>query len=760
MWTRGTSTRGPPSRVSRYGVAISSVALASLVTLSLKHPEIRGPLFIPAILVSAWYGGAGPGVLAVILSILGIHYLSAAPRFPLRFVRLDDAVYLLVFSLSALLVAWMAATQRRIAEALRQAHDELSGRMRDLGRANERLQAEVGERERVEAEVYKQASLLDLTHDSVFVRDVDDVITYWSRGAAERYGWSGEEAVGKVCHQLTRTIFPAPFGEIEAELHRTGRWEGELVHTRRDGTQVVVASRWSLRRDEQGRPVGVLETNNDITERKRAEEALEQRERRFRALIERSSDGVVLYTADGTIVYASPAVERILHYTPEELVGRRAFDFVHPEHREARVKRHDGIMSEPDEPFVAETLVRRKDGALRWIESTVTNLLHEPSVQAVVSNFRDVTERKQAEYLTSQVFECSPDSVAIVGTDYRFKRVNPTVERRYGLPAEQIVGMHVADIVGVDVFEQTIKPRLDRCFAGEDVSFSTWLTNVVPGRRFYAVSYSPLRPDSERVEAALATTRDLTEHLRASEALQEAQAELARVTRVTMLGEITASLAHEVNQPLAAVVMNGNACRRWLAADPPNIDEASRAAQRIVSDGERAGQVIGRIRALVRRATPEKSALEINEAIRETLTFTRGELERHAVSLRTELREDLPPVVGDRVQLQQLLMNLVLNGIDAMAGITGWPRVLTIGSRLEDPDRVLVEVKDCGEGLGAGQQDRIFDAFYSTKAGGLGMGLSISRSIVEAHGGRIWATPNDGAGVTMRFTLPAAPGGA
>ncbi|MFL5574477.1 MAG: PAS domain S-box protein [Gemmatimonadaceae bacterium] len=615
-------------------MAVSSVAVALLVTLSLRYH----PLFIPAILVTAWYGGIGPGLLAVFLSILGTVYFLAAPRFAPRPVTLDDALYLLVFVLSALFVAWLAATQRRVEHALRQAHDESSARMRDLARANERLRAEVVARER-------------------------------------------------------------------------------------------------------------------------AEQVLEQRERRFRALIERSSDAVLLYTPDGTIVYASPAVERILGYTPEELIGRHGHDLVHPDHRQDSMERREALVQRPYEAYSSETLVRRKDGAWRWLESTVTNLVHEPGVQAVVANFRDVTERKQAEYLTSQVFECSPDSVAIVGRDYRFQRVNPTVERRYGIPAEKIVGMHVTDIIGVEAFEQTIKPRLDRCFAGEDVSFTTWMTNTGSGRRFYAITYSPLRPDPARVDAALATTRDLTEHLRASEALQESQAELARVTRVTMLGEITASLAHEVSQPLAAVVMNGNACRRWLAADPPNLDEAREAARRIISDGERAGQVIGRIRALVRRATPAKSPLDVNGVVEESLGFTRSELERKAVSIRTELQHGLPPVMGDRVQLQQVLINLVLNGVDAMAEMTG-PRVLTVRSRREDPGHALVEVADCGKGLGARQLERMFDAFFSTKPAGLGMGLSVSRSVVEAHGGRIWATPNDGAGVTMRFTLPFAREGA
>jgi C4-dicarboxylate-specific signal transduction histidine kinase len=327
------------------------------------------------------------------------------------------------------------------------------------------------------------------------------------------------------------------------------------------------------------------------------------------------------------------------------------------------------------------------------------------------------------------------------------------------MPAERAVGAHLSELLDTEGFAQRVKPALDRCFAGEDVSYASWVSSRGLGRRYLSVSYSPLRPASDRVEAALVVARDLTDLMQAWDALREAQAELARVTRVTMLGEITASIAHEVNQPLAAVVMNGNACRRWLATDPPNLDEARAAAQRMVKDGERAGQVLARIRALVKRGTTERNALDVNDVIREALGFTRAELERQRVAIRTELNDDLPAVVGDRVQLQQVLVNLILNARDAMADLTGRPPELTVGSRRETSGGVLVEVRDCGRGIDQEQAGRIFEAFFSTKPAGLGMGLSVSRSIVEMHGGKIWAAPNDGPGATMRFTLPAAPRG-
>jgi C4-dicarboxylate-specific signal transduction histidine kinase len=293
-----------------------------------------------------------------------------------------------------------------------------------------------------------------------------------------------------------------------------------------------------------------------------------------------------------------------------------------------------------------------------------------------------------------------------------------------------------------------------------------WEGELVHARRdgtrvVVASRWSMQRDDQGKPAGVLETNNDITQRVRASHALTESQAELARVSRLTMLGEITASMAHEINQPLAAVVMNGNACRRWLEASPPNIQEGLEATRRVVSDGERAGQVIARVRSLVRKGVPERTPLNVNEVIKETLAFTRVELEQRRVAVRAELPDDLPRVMGDRVQLQQVLVNLILNGVEAMADVADQSRRLTIQSRRKEDNTVTVAVTDNGKGLDPAQAERIFEAFFSTKASGLGMGLSVSRSIIEQHGGKIWATPNDASGptgvtgVTMRFSLPA-----
>jgi C4-dicarboxylate-specific signal transduction histidine kinase len=324
------------------------------------------------------------------------------------------------------------------------------------------------------------------------------------------------------------------------------------------------------------------------------------------------------------------------------------------------------------------------------------------------------------------------------------------------LPAEEIVGMHMADLAGKEPFEETYKPNLDRCFAGEEVSFGGWFPTP-GGRRYLAATYSPLRPDSERVLAALAVTRDLTDRVRESEALQEAQAELAHVTRVMTLGELTASIAHEVNQPLAAIVADANASLHWLAASPPDLGSVREALDAIVKDGHRASEVIQRIRQLATKTSPQKARLDMNDVIRDVVPLIGSEMRSHEVSLRIDLAPALPPVLADRVQLQQVLINLVMNGIEAMASIDGRSRELVIRSQPGDDDHVVVAVQDAGVGIDAQKTDQLFSAFYTTKPDGMGMGLSISRSIIEAHGGRLWATPNPDHGATFHFALPKMP---
>ena len=287
----------------------------------------------------------------------------------------------------------------------------------------------------------------------------------------------------------------------------------------------------------------------------------------------------------------------------------------------------------------------------------------------------------------------------------------------------------------------------------------------------YDVEYRVIRPDGElrivhsqgdvmrdeagRPHRMFGTVQDITERKRAEEGLRDAQMQLAHVNRVATMGQLSASIAHEVNQPVAAVLINADVALHWLSGPTPDLDQTRQALGRIVKNGQRAGEIIGRIRALIKKVAPQKDRLDVNEAILEVIALTRSELDRSGVSLKVQLANDLPPVEGDRIQLQQVLINLIVNAVDAMRSTSEGARELWIETGTDASGGVLVAVRDTGPGLDAQTLDHLFDAFYTTKLSGMGMGLSICRSIIEAHGGRIWTTPNLPQGAIFQFALPA-----
>jgi PAS domain S-box-containing protein len=330
--------------------------------------------------------------------------------------------------------------------------------------------------------------------------------------------------------------------------------------------------------------------------------------------------------------------------------------------------------------------------------------------------------------------------------------VNPFGAEQLGYSVDELVGQPVLNVYP-DSDREAVRRNVALCF--EQLGRAkTWEARKVRKDgtvlRARETAKAVLRANGP---VLLIACEDITEQRRAAEALRQAQADLAHVNRVTTMGELTASLAHEINQPIAAAVTNANTCLRWLARDHPDLEEARAAATRAVRDGRRAGEIISRIRMLFKKGAPERELVDVNEVIREMIVLLRSEAIRYNISVRTELAADLPQVMADHVQLQQVVMNLMINGIEAMKDVDG-TRELTIHSHRAESEQLLVSVSDTGVGLPPQHVDQIFNAFFTTKPHGTGMGLRISRSVIESHGGRLWAADNSSCGASFYFTLP------
>ncbi len=401
----------------------------------------------------------------------------------------------------------------------------------------------------------------------------------------------------------------------------------------------------------------------------------------------------------------------------------------------------------------------RADAELRESEQRYRHIFQTAGVSIWEEDFSQVTAaiddlKAQGVRDFSQYIAAHPEFIQQAVSMVKVIDVNDATVRLFEAQSkdELLVSLH-----------KIFLPEAEEVFAGELIAIAEGRTNfesetvlqTLKGDKLAVLFTIAFPRQPAKLNSVLVSIMDITERKRADEALHKTQAELAHVTRVATLGELTASIAHEVNQPLAAIVTNGNACLRWLAGDSPNLDEARETARRIIRDGNRAGDVIGRIRTLLRKTGTEKELLDMNQAIREVVALAEGEVRRNGVALRTELTGDLPPILGDRVELEQVVLNLIMNAIEAMSAIGDRPRELVIRTQSGEVDQVRVAVQDSGIGLDPQSMGRIFDAFYTTKPQGMGMGLAISRSIVENHGGRLWAAPNDGPGATFQFTLQA-----
>ena len=552
-----------------------------------------------------------------------------------------------------------------------------------------------------------------------------------------------------------RVAQEALHGDVPADIeHRLVRPDGEVRTIHSVGT---------VKRDTSGRPYEMFGTAQDITDRKCSEEALKQSQ---------------FYLSEGQRLahMGSWAFNDSGHYWSDELYKIYGLD---PENGAPTVEQYLALIHPQDRASMAETIKRmqeehcgfdqierivRPDGQLRYIRAVAVPVIEQGVFKGFIGTTMDVTEQEllTQELRREQAYLAEAQSLTHIGswaTNFYTKQIFHLSDETFRLH-----GFDPSIRVPLERFFDTIHPE-------DGAAVTAALDHAIHARTDFDIrEYRVCHPDgairylraighhnrSGEMGYYVGITMDITERKQAEqerEKLRQLEADLAHINRINMMGELAAALAHEIRQPIAASVTSANACLRWLARDPPDLERARAAAARIEQDGNRAADVISRLRSFYKKGTPpEREMVDIKEIVREMTALLRKEAVQHAIKIHSELDEDVPNVLADRVQLQQVFMNLMLNAIEAMKDTGG---KLTISSRPTPQGQVSVSIGDTGVGLPAENTERMFDAFHTTKPQGTGMGLAITRSIVEAHGGRVWANANQDGGATFHFTLPA-----
>jgi len=495
-----------------------------------------------------------------------------------------------------------------------------------------------------------------------------------------------------------------------------------------------------------------------LMERRRAEEALRRSESYLAEAQKLSHTGSWAFDAT-TPLYWSEENLRIWGFDPQQGLPDREtiVQRIHPEDRDRVLECVQNAFREKRD-YAVEFRIVLPDAAVRYIHG-----LGHPAFGAsgelveIVGTNVDVTDRKrseEAQLRLAAIVASSDDAIISKTLGGVITSWNAGAERIFGYRSEEAIGLPITTLIPRDRQDEESQ-IIERVRRGESVHHFETVRIRKDGREIQvSLTISPIKDAAGQIIGVSKIARDITERNRAAEALREAQTNLAHVSRVTTMGELVASIAHEVNQPLGAIVTNGSACLRLLFRETPDLEKSREVITRMINDGLRASEVIKRIRDLLHKSPPEKAPLSINETIQEVIALVSSEVLRSKVELRAELAADLPPVVGDRIQLQQVILNLILNARDAMSDVQRHPRELLITSKKTESGEVVIAVRDSGQGLDPKDAERIFDPFFTTKAEGMGLGLSISRTIIEAHGGTLWAKPNKDRGATIQFTLP------
>lgn len=654
------------------------------------------------------------------------------------------------------------------------------------------------------------AWIVESANDAVLSRTLEGIITSWNKGAEQIFGFRAEEMIGR---HISTIIPDDRTDEVRDIIDSARRGEArrlETVRLRKDGRRVDVALTISAIRDNQDRLIGASVIARDITEKKSIEE---QQSRVARHAILRAEvsaafnesesplDAVLQICAEAEVRHLDVASARIWTLDADNNIlelQASAGDYKHVEgeppnfpvgqNRIGEIAAQRKLISINSLPEFgrSDTGKGERVGLISFaglpliINDKVVGVAGIYSLQTLPKDVLEAFEsisaviaqgivRKRAEdslrdkqQLLQAIVDNSPALIHVQDMNHRALVANRSFADLLHLPPDQMLGKTEYELWHLSPVTDgapEIEINTYRAFDAETLEVGEAMQKelsipLVGGRRYFLTTKSVLRDAHGNPHSICTIATEITGIKQAAEELRRLQTELAHASRVLTMAALTSSIAHEVNQPLAGVITNGNACLRWLAAEPPDLEEARDALNRIIRDGNRAGDVIKRTRTFLKKTPPRKTPLDINEVVRETIALAQHELQKNQILLRTTFSPDLPRVTGDKIQLQQVLLNLLMNGIDAIKGAPHREAQLSVETRRQEADNICIAVKDSGVGLHPDDLDKIFDAFHTTKKEGMGMGLSVSRSIIEAHRGRLWATTDDTEGATFQFTLP------
>jgi hypothetical protein len=749
------------SNLQRYGLATIACVLALALARLSDAPS--SCLFL-AVTVSGLYGGTGPGLWSIGLSTLAYYYFFLPPRFQHA---LGSSSYsrFAVFVGALLLVKYLLSAKRRSDETRRQsdehARGEAVGMMGTTMDVTEHAAARAARNEAFD-EIRKSEDQLRLIINTIptlaWSTRLDGSVEFFNRRWLEYTGLAMEQVLDwgwtAAIHPDDLTSLVDYWRSILA-TGEPGEIEGRL--RRFDGEYRWFLFRSSPLRDEAGQVIKWYGTNTDIEDRKRAEGAFRAREHSFRSIVDSIPGLVSTMTATGETEMVN---ERVVQYTGKTLEEMRNWlPTVHPEDRALAANRWWRSV-ETGNPYDVEERIERADGVYRWFHARGLPLRDaEGQIVRWHVLLTDIEDRKRAEEALREseidlglIVETIPALVWCAAPKGEVTYVNQRVLNYTGVRLDSLAQTGWTNFLHPDDLEPTLRAWAHAVATGQpyEVQFRFRRSDGV--YRWFQVLGQPLRDSEGHMTRWYGLLIDIEDRKNMEEALHDTRARLSRATQIATVGELAASIAHEVNQPLTAVIANGHACLRWLLAQPSNLPEAIQAAERIIGSGKSAAEVVRRIRALFKQAESEKTPLDLKEVLTEVVRLLKSETLRRGVVVETDLEEDLPPVMADRLQLQQVVFNLLQNGIDAMDTLTDRPKKLVIRSKRQSADTILIEIRDHGAGLS--DFEKPFEAFYSTKENGMGMGLAICRSIIDAHHGRLWAAPTAGPGATFYVTLP------